>query len=162
MYVFAFGGEKPAVKGESKFWIVSMKFKGSLDQIGPNMKVFIDEFFKQGFTPKGPPISILHNIPGMVNDRELLWELGFIVKKGTKVKKPLSAHTIKFPETASLMHVGPYEKLDETYKQLVKFVEKKGYKTRPPVINRYIDNPEKVKDASIRRTEVMVAVIKNK
>jgi len=162
MYVFAFAGEKPAIKGESTFWIVSMKFKGNLEQIGPNMKVFIDEFFKQGLTPQGPPIGIFHNIPGMVNERELVWDLGFIVEKGTKVKNPLIAHTINFPETITCMHVGPYEAMGETYKQLEKFAEENGYKTRPPVINRYIDNPDKVKDAAIRKTEMLVAVTKNK
>lgn len=160
-YLLSFAGERTPIKmkGESKFWFVSMKFKGSLNQIGPNMKVFMDEFFKQDLTPLGPPVSIMHNIPRLVkNEKELLWELGFIVKEGTRARKPLRAHTIKFPKTAKILHVGPYEKLGETYGKAVKLLKEKGHKTRPPIIHRYIDNPEQVKDRSKLRTEILIPI----
>jgi effector-binding domain-containing protein len=163
IHLVVFAGEKATIKGESSFWFVSMKFKGSYGQIGEKMKVFIDEFFKQGLTPQGPPVSIFHNIPRLVkSEKELMWDLGFIVKKGTKAKRPLRAHTIKFPKTAKCLHVGPYEKLGETYKRMVEFLEKEGYKTKPPVINRYIDNPDKVKDKSKLKTEMLVGITKSK
>ena len=161
IHLFAFAGEKAPIKmkGESTYWFVSMKFKGSLEQIGPNMKIFMDEFFKQGLIPIGPPVSILHNIPRFVKDeKELSWELGFMVKKGTKAKRPLRAHTIKFPKTAKILHVGPYEQLGETYAKAMKMLNEKGHNTRPPIINRYLDNPNNVEDKSQLRTEILIPI----
>lgn len=153
------GGKEPAINGSASFWFASMKFKGSFDQIGEKMNLFLDEFAKQGLKAEGPPVSIVHSCPRKVEEKDLVWELGYPVKKGTKAKRPLTVHNVRIPQMATYLHVGPYEKLKETHEEIWESLQKQGYGRKTPVIHRYIDNPKEVEESKLR-TEILIPVEK--
>lgn len=157
IHLFVFAGEKAAIKGTSNFMIVSMKFKGSYDQIQSNMQDFIKEFFNQGLEPAGPPVGIFHNIPGLVKKSELKWEVGFPVKEDVKVRPPLKFHKLKFRKMISYKHIGPYKTVDESHEYLQKYMKGRGFKAKKnsPIIYRFLNNPPQV-DINKLKTEILI------
>ncbi len=159
--LFVFAEEAPVFKGESSFWIASMKFTGSFKEMAAKMRIFLDEYFKQGLESPAPIVGIFHNVPRIIKDeKDLMWELGVPVEKGTKVKPPLKTHNVKFPETLAYVHVGPYEKLDEVHKELLSQADKKGYNISSPIIHRFLEYPPKVTNSSEFKTEILIPIRK--
>ena len=59
---------------------------------------------------------------------------------------PLQKGECRATKIAVYLYVGPYEKVSDAYGKIFQFIEKNGYKTAGPCIEKYLDmNPEAVK-----------------
>lgn len=157
----AAGEEKQemSIKDMEPFCYAYMDFGGSFEGMGKAMESFMAEFFKQGLTPVGPPLGVYHNDPMKVKEEELKWAVGFPISKGTEVKAPLKKEETKFKKAVVSMYTGPYDKMDETYTKILKYIEDKGYKVLWPTYEKYLSNPQTTKPEELK-TEVIVPVEK--
>ncbi len=160
--LFALGMEEknePVIKEFDGFIYCCMEFTGPYSNMEKEIKVFMEEFFKQGMMPMDSAMSAYFNSPEMVKEEDLKWAFGFLVPEGTKVKEPLKIIEVEKQTACVYLHNGPYKNLPKSYDLIFKFIEKQGYKTVYPVYDKYLNNPMQVKPEELK-TEVIVPVAK--
>jgi len=151
-----------AVKRAAKWTsphVVYQEFRGPVSQIDKNMKIFMDEFFKQGLVPTNrtsPPMGIFHETPKSADD-PIRYDVGFTIQAKKRVRPPLKIRAITLDRAARYTHTGRYETLFDVHKNLDRSIAKAKLKASHPVIHLYLDNPDKV-GVEKRRTEVLVPV----
>jgi AraC family transcriptional regulator len=152
-------GPTPVIKDVAGFWYASMEFKGSYSQMEKNIGVYMNEFFKQGLIPGGPFLGVYYNNPNEVKEEELKWAVGFPVPQDANVQAPLNKTEFKDLKAVVYLHIGPYEKMGESYDRVFKYIEDNGYRAVWPVYDRYLNNPQMVKPEELE-TEIIVPVEK--
>ncbi|MCX6553858.1 MAG: GyrI-like domain-containing protein [Candidatus Aminicenantes bacterium] len=131
-----------------------LECKGSYQQIPEKIGVFMQSFFQQGLAPLGNFFGMYLNSPGQVKEEELQWRLGFPIAADAAVAAPLLKGEFTATKIAVCLYIGPYEKVGDAYGKIFEFIEKNGYKTAGPCIEKYLDmNPEAVKPEE-RKTEI--------
>jgi AraC family transcriptional regulator len=149
----------PELKDIDAFRLASMPFTGSYNQMEKNVMVFMGEFFKQGLQPAGPFIGVYHNSPQEVKEEDLKWEVGFPVVADAAIKEPLKKTDFEKTKAVVYLHIGPYEKLHESYNKIFKFVQDNGYEVAWPCYDKYLNNPQTTKPEELK-TEIIVPVKK--
>jgi len=101
-----------------KMWVVTQEFTGSFEDIGKAKQEFQEEWERQkplgaNATFKATGILILNEDP--TGKSRFKMEIGTTVPSAVKVKAPLMAHQVQFPEAVSVTHVGPYQSLASVY-----------------------------------------------
>jgi AraC family transcriptional regulator len=155
---FILAQEGVVIKDVNPFWYASMDFQGPFEQMPVKIGLFMQEFMKQKLPFGGNLFGIYFNSPAQVKPEELKWAIGIPVLKDSVVNAPLKKSEFLFKKIAVYIHVGPYEKVGESYNKVFKFVEEKGYEVAGPVFESYLDrDPSKVKPEELR-TEIWVPV----
>lgn len=155
----AWAGQEVVIKDMEPFSYAYMGFGGSFDQMGKNIGLFMQTFFKQGLTPVGPPLGIFYNDPTVVKEADLKWAIGFPVADGTKVAEPLIVKKTTFKKAAVYLHIGPYEESDKAYEIILKYIDEKGYKVIWPTFEKYLNDPQTVKPQELQ-SQIIVPVEK--
>lgn len=119
---------------------------------------FLEAVTKQNISPMGPMIGIYYNSPRTTKPENLIWEIGFPVTDSIKVSKPLVIKKWEYTPVAKAMHIGPYEKSGEIYPQIFKWIGENKLIPAGPVMERFLDDPKKVKPEELK-TEIWIPIL---
>jgi len=115
-------------------------------QIGPKMGQIFGElmayFGKSKVMITGPPFAMYHSF----DQEETDMEVGFPVAEPHKGAGRIRSSTLPGGKVVTATHVGPYEKLMDTYTEMQKWMEAKGLKPKKVMWERYMNGPDTVKD----------------
>jgi effector-binding domain-containing protein len=123
-------------------------------QIGPKMGQILGElmayFGKSKVIMTGPPFALYHSFDSEKTDMEV----GFPVAEPQKGEGRVKPCTLPGGRVVTATHVGPYEKVVDTYTEMQKWITAKGLKPKNVMWERYLNGPDTVKDQSEYNTEV--------
>ena len=133
------------IKKTRPMTVAFITVKGRLGQIPTAFGRLYSWISEKGYKARGPAIAVYYDIPGQVPDDELRWELrsqisGDIVESGPD-GEGLGVKNLGATQIATVMHRGPYEKLEETYQVLTLWVEENGYEMSGPPEEAYFNDP---------------------
>jgi effector-binding domain-containing protein len=92
----------------------------------------------------GPPFAMYHSFENEKTDMEV----GFPVAGPQKGDGRIKPCTLPGGKVVTATHVGPYEKLSEAYTEMQKWMAAKGLKPNKVMWERYMNDPDTVKDPS--------------
>ncbi len=149
-------GQPISIQKIEPFTYFSIPNKGPFSKLPEAIGRLVEEMRVQNLAPTGPLMGIYHNVPGEVEPEELVWEIGFPVTPQALVQPPLEQKVWDFEQVAASLHVGPYEKTEETIAKMMEWLEENGYAPSGPVLERYLDmNPLEVKPENLK-TEIWI------
>lgn len=152
-----------SVKQTEPITVAYVARKGSFDTIGEAMGALFGWMAQQGYAPAGPPRGTFYHAPGQVPEEELTWRIcapiaGDVAPHGPDAQgfgvKHLAPHQI-----ASIIHIGPFEEVGETYTALGGWIAEHGYQIVGPSTEIWLSNPD-VTPAEELLTEIQFPVIK--
>jgi effector-binding domain-containing protein len=115
--------------------IASLKYKGKYS----NMGEYIGELMKAvGGSANGPIVALYYDESYMEDGAEI--EVAVPVKKSVE-KGQVKTRTLTGGKFLSVIHIGPYERLSESYKAAMDYLEANGMKTRTPSREVYLKGP---------------------
>ena len=139
---------KATVKEIAPMTVTFLIGKGHYNQIPVAFGALYGWIMEKGYKPRGPAIAVYHNMPGQVPDDELRWELRSQISADVAESGPnregLGVKRLGAVRVAAVTHKGPYEKLEETFRALILWVEENGYETSGPTEELYLNDPAKV------------------
>ena len=109
-----------------------------------------DFVFQNGITPAGPPFCLYHSYTEERTDMEC----GVPVAPGTKGTGRITEGRLPGTKVIKATHVGPYDRLVETYNMIVSFAKEKDYKLDMRMWEYYLNDPNEEKDPSKWETEI--------
>ncbi len=92
----------------------------------------------------GPPFAVYHSFDNEKTDMEV----GFPVAEPQKGEGRVRPSMLPGGKVVTATHIGPYEKLVETYTEMQKWMDAKGLKPKKVMWERYMNGPDTVKDPS--------------
>jgi len=117
-------------------------------QIGQKMGQFFGELMAEFGRSKvmitGPPFAMYHSFDKDRTDMEVGFPVAGPQEGGERVKPCL----LPGGKVVTAVHVGPYEKIVETYTEMQKWMEANGLKPKKVMWERYLNGPDTVKDPS--------------
>jgi effector-binding domain-containing protein len=119
-------------------------------RMGPIFGELMAYFGKSKVMMTGPPFAMYHSFDGEKTDMEV----GFPVAGPQKGEGRVKPCTLPGGRVVTATHVGPYEKIVETYTEMQKWIEAKGLKPKKAMWERYLNGPDTVKDPSEYITEL--------
>jgi effector-binding domain-containing protein len=123
-----------------------MMHKGSFDDIPAVIAKLMAEVEKGEHLQAGPTMVMYFNSPQNVAPGELEWEVGIpVVRPGTIGKAGMDEMAFKVLESmhvAYTHHVGPYEKVGDTYDKLFEWIEMNDYPLMGFPVEVYWSDPE--------------------
>lgn len=107
-----------------------------------------------GVHPVGPPVAIYNTWDGTTN-----YDLGFPVSEADQKKAAGKVRALSTPQGKILRtdHVGPYERLGETYQRVGAEMKARGLRSDGPMWEVYVTDPGRVPDEELL-TEVCFCV----
>lgn len=130
---------------------ISKRVRCSLQEIAQAMGQAYGEIAqKAGPTLAGAPYVIYFNED--MNDLDM--ELGFPTTAG-EAPEGLDLTTIPAGEVATAKHIGPYDKLEDTYVKLMSFIAEQGRDKDSWMYEWYLNDPAEVSPEELV-TEVMI------
>jgi effector-binding domain-containing protein len=140
--------KKPTLKNIESMTVAYIKVKGHFSQIPTSFNKLYTWIDERRYKPCGPSIVVYYNIPGQVPDNELQWELRSKISDDKNEIEPnkegLGVKHLDAKYVASLLHKGPYEKVEETYKSLSLWIENEKCIVNGPPEELYYNSPEQV------------------
>ena len=133
--------------------IVGIRETVSQEQIGTVMGPMYEELHRfvmaKGATPASPPIAICHAFAAEV-DVECAIPLASIVPgQGRIATRELPGGSV-----ATITHVGPYDRLKESWDALQAWMEQEGYQPHGAPWETYVTDPQAEQDPAKWRTEI--------
>ena len=119
---------------------------------------FINATIAQDISPLSPLLGIYYNNPQTTKPENLKWEIGFQVADTVKVESPLVLKKWEHTSVAKATHVGPYEKSAIIYPQIFKWISQHQLIPKGPVMERFLDDPDKVKPEELK-TEIWIPLL---
>ena len=111
--------------------VACMKHQGSFNDIPAVVTKLVEEVKKGEHLQAGPVMIVYFNSPQNVAESELLWEVLIPVAKpgglGSRDNDELGFKVFDSMYVAYTYHVGPYEKVGDTYAQAFEWIEKNKY-----------------------------------
>jgi effector-binding domain-containing protein len=125
-----------------------------ITQIPSKMGQFFMElsvhFKKNGIVMTGPPFTLYHEFgKGMID-----MEVGFPVSKPQVGEGMVKPCTLPGGKVVTTIHVGPYDKIEKTYSQMQQWMSEKGVKPKNMMWEKYLNDPQTVKDPEQYVTEL--------
>jgi effector-binding domain-containing protein len=123
-------------------------------QIGQKMGQIFGElmayFGKSKAIMTGPPFAIYFSF----GDQKTDMEVGFPVAGLQMGEGRVKPCTLPGGKVVTATHIGPYEKMVETYTEMQKWMAAKGLKPKKVMWERYLNGPDTVKDPSGYITQI--------
>jgi effector-binding domain-containing protein len=110
------------------------------------LKVLAD----QGLQPAGPMFSYHHRRPSDTFD----FEIGFPVSKAVNEEGRVKNSALPTVKVARCVYQGPYERLSDAWGELQAWVREQKLPETGRFFERYLNDPEEVKDPLLYRTEL--------
>ena len=92
----------------------------------------------------GPPFALYHSW----NDAKTVMEVGFPIASPVKGDGRVQPLVLPGGRVVNGSHVGPYDRLQETYGAMMKWMAEKGVKPAARMWEVYMTDPQKEKDPS--------------
>lgn len=147
------------VKNVSPQYVLLLKGKSSVQNISQDMGSMYSKVYgymdTKTINPVGPPIALYFSAPGPD------WEIGVAVPapKGTLGQDAIVSTTLPGGKMVSTMHIGPYEKLNESWNALSDWMKKNSYNPAGPGREVYLHGPSQESDPAKFRTELLWPVM---
>jgi AraC family transcriptional regulator len=120
--------------------------KGPYSQISESFARLYGWIGERSYIPAGPPHGVYFNAPGQVPESELQWELGSPLAGDIEPMGPddqgLGVKRVEALEVAAAMHKGPFDKVGDTWGQLVGWIMENGYEIVGPGSEVYLSDPD--------------------
>jgi len=113
---------------------------------------------KNQIVPAGPPFGIYFDDPTKVKPESARYEICVPVAVGTKGDKAVTVKKLDPISAAVATHVGPYEKVGETYGKLMTWIAENKYIPSGPPREYYLNDPSQVPAESLK-TKIVMPVI---
>lgn len=152
-------GQDVLIKDQRAFFYAYLECTGPYSQMQAKIAEFMEEYFSQNLGPFTGLITLYLNAPGQVPEAGLKWRIGVPISKEAQPAAPLQKDVFDHPQVAFALHVGPYEKIGETYAKISAFIDQNGWRISGPSMEMYLDNPEET-PAEKLRTEISIPVVK--
>lgn len=144
------------LKQVEPFVYFSLKQKGSFESIDTIINQLIETARSQNVYPAGPLLTIFHGDLANIDPEKMEWEVGFPVTPHALVQAPLERKIWEFSPVVACIHAGPYEKMSETIKKMLDWMETNGYAQAGPLLERSVeDDPTKIR-AEYFRVEIWI------
>jgi effector-binding domain-containing protein len=143
------------IKNISPQYVLFLKGKSSVQNIGQDMGAMYGKLYDymgtKTINPVGPPIALYFSEPGPE------WEIGVAVPvtEGTGGQGAIEATTLPGGKMVSTMHIGPYEKLHESWNALSDWIKKNKYNPAGPGREVYLLGPSQETDPVKFETELL-------
>ena len=115
-------------------------------EIPAKMQEFFGELWKYimagNIEVAGPPFALYHSW----NERETSMEVGFPVGPGASGEGRLQSMALPGGKIATGMHFGPYDKLPESYNEMMAWMKANGHEPAGKMWETYLTDPEMEKD----------------
>ncbi len=152
-------GQDVQIKDQKAFFYAYLECTGSYTQMQAKIGEFMGAYFSQGLGSFTGLMSVYYNSPGQVPEAELRWRIGMPIGKEAEPSAPLKKDVFDHPKVAYALHVGPYEKVSETYARVSAFIAQNGWQVIGPALEIYLDNPAETAPEKLR-TEILFPVAK--
>lgn len=119
-------------------------------QMDPAIREILKVLTDQGLQPIGPMFSYHHRRPSDTFD----FEIGFPVAKAIKESGRVKNGKLPAERVVRSVYQGPYEGLSRAWSALQKWVRENGHGETGRFWERYLNNPDEVKDPKDYRTEL--------
>jgi effector-binding domain-containing protein len=96
---------------------------------------------QQSTGPSGPPFAVYHNMD--MNDLDV--EIGFPVAHPIRAEGRMKASVLPAGPTAVAVHKGPYEAMEQAYKDLMGFIQKHAAEAQGLCYEVYLNDPQSTK-----------------
>ncbi|EWT03635.1 AraC family transcriptional regulator [Intrasporangium oryzae NRRL B-24470] len=106
----------------------------------------------QRVAPVGPPFGLYHGMPGETVDVEA----GFPVSSPITDAEGVTAGTLPGGTVVEAVHIGPYEKLADTYAEVEQWMVEHELTPGDEMWECYLSDPQREPDPATWRTLVMV------
>ena len=106
----------------------------------------------QRAAPVGPPFALYHGMPGVTVDVEA----GFPVSQAVPASGDVVPGTLPAGEAVEAVHVGPYDRLPDTYADVQAWMAEHHLSSGPQMWESYLSDPQSEPDPSRWRTLVVV------
>lgn len=116
----------------------------------PAIKETLKVLADQGMHPAGPMFSYHHRRPSDTFD----FEIGFPVTKAIKEAGRVKNSELPAERVVRSVYQGPYERLAQAWSELNGWVRANGHPETGRFWERYLNNPDEVKDPKEYRTEL--------
>lgn len=116
----------------------------------PAIQELIALLGEQGMRPAGPMFSYHHRRPSDTFD----FEIGFPVTKAVKESGRVRNSKLPAERVARTVYQGPYEGLSKAWPALQEWVRANGHAETGRFFERYLNNPDEVKDPKQYLTEL--------
>ncbi len=114
------------------------------------MQEIFQYIFKNGATPRGPPVAIFYK----VDKKEIDFELGIPTNIPIKEKGKFKLSTTPGGKTAFTLYKGRYEKIEPAYNAIKKWMKDNGYEGTDIWWEIYCTNPNENPNQDEWKTEV--------
>lgn len=144
--------------------VLSIRENASMPSIPERMGQIFCEIYafmgKSGMAPAGAPFAYMHGMTDeSIQNGIFDMECGFPVSQPVDGLGRIMRSKLPGGKVATAMHVGPYEKLAETYQALQSWIEENGYQARDDMWETYLTDPDEVPDKSRWMTQVFWPVL---
>jgi AraC family transcriptional regulator len=142
--------------------VLGIRRKGNY-RIIPELLGRIFEFAMRNRVPiAGMPMFLLHEESreeAMEADRTGTADVEVVVPVAgpTRAGGEIRSYFLPGGQMARIMHRGPYEESERSYRQLMEWIAEKGLQVKGPIREIYHNNPQEVKSEEIL-TEILVPV----
>ncbi len=139
--------------------VLFLRGKSSVQNIGQDMGSMYDKIYgyigTKAIKPIGPPIALYFSEPGPE------WKIGAAVPvpEDAVGQGAIESTTLPGGKMVSAMHIGPYEKLKESWNALSDWLQKSKYYPSGPAREVYILGPPDESDPAKFRTELLWPVM---
>ena len=105
---------------------------------------------RKGIQPRGPPFAFYHSWSEQTTDMEL----GVPVEGINEGEGRVKSGALPGGRVIRAMHIGPYDKLVDTYTEMEAWAKENGYELAGFAWENYLTDPQKESDTSKWMTEV--------
>ena len=116
----------------------------------PAIQEIIKVLAEQDIRPAGPMFSYHHCRPSATFD----FEIGFPVEKAIRESGRVKNGKLPAERVARCVYQGPYEGLAQAWPKLQEWIREQGLPETSRFFERYLNNPDEVKDPKDYRTEL--------
>ena len=127
--------------------VAFLAMRGSYDQTPMGYGQLYGWVAQHGLEPTGPPCAVYLTPPGEVSEGEPMWELWAPVAERADAPPDDTGIGVKHVpghEVASTMHHGPYDEVEDAYRELIAWVGGHGYVLAGPPQEVYFSDPDEV------------------
>jgi effector-binding domain-containing protein len=152
-------GETMGIKAQPELMVISISAMGPYQEAGVVFGQLFTYLGQNGIETTGPPMGIYYDDPEVVPPESLNYEIMAQVGKEIEVQEPFVYKVLPEMTVAYTVHRGTYDKLTETYSDLMKYIEDTGYEITGPSLEIYLaEHGETAEDEAL--TEIQFPVKK--
>lgn len=146
-----------SVKDTEAMTVVFLEKKGPYQETGKAMMELFELMGKKELKPRNFPMGFYYDDPEKVAPEETKYEVLSQFVGEFKGDKELKVKEIPAQKVATVLYVGAYEKCMPTYKELYGWIAKNNFEVCGPSMEKYLNDPSKVKPEELK-TQISVPV----